>query len=77
MKMMVSQKKHYMPQFFCITELIDWALKPFVFNTPFSIATLSALSSGDYDDVEPLPEDFPPPPPEIRYPSTLRTSKSD
>lgn len=26
------------------------------------------MSSDSYDDVQPLPEDFPPPPPEIRYP---------
>lgn len=25
------------------------------------------LSTDDYDDVQPISEDFPPPPPEIRY----------
>lgn len=33
----------------------------------YRITALSPLSSDDYDDVEPLPEDFPPPPPEVRY----------
>lgn len=35
---------------------------------PFSICFMDFFwFSDDYDDVQPLPEDFPPPPPEIRY----------
>ncbi len=33
----------------------------------FGITILFVLSSDEYDDVQPITEDFPPPPPEIRY----------
>lgn len=33
----------------------------------FGVTVLFVSSSDEYDDVQPITEDFPPPPPEIRY----------
>lgn len=45
--------------------LILWVLLAVLY---FNVLLYFVLSSDSYDDVQPLPEDFPPPPPEIRYP---------